>query len=42
MGRSTINIVDAHIVLPNVDKILNFAEENLFQMDVPSRFKSSR
>jgi hypothetical protein len=33
-GRTTINLVDAHIVLSNVDKILNFAEEDLFQMNV--------
>jgi len=37
MGRTTLNLVDAHIVLPNVDKILNFAEEDLFQMDVYSQ-----
>jgi hypothetical protein len=34
MGRTTINLADAHIVLPNVDKILNVAEEDLFQADV--------
>jgi hypothetical protein len=34
MGRTTINPADKHIVLPNVDKILNFAEEDLFQANV--------
>ena len=34
MGRTTINLADAHIVLPNIDKILNLAEEDLFQTDV--------
>jgi hypothetical protein len=33
MGRTTINLADAHIALPNVDKILNVAED-LFQADV--------
>jgi hypothetical protein len=31
MGRTTINLNDAQIVLPNVEKILNFAEEDLLQ-----------
>jgi hypothetical protein len=34
MGRTTINLADAHILLPNIEKILNVAEENLFQVDV--------
>jgi hypothetical protein len=33
MGRTTIHLTDAHIVLPNIDKILNLAEEDLFQTD---------
>jgi len=33
MGRTTINLADAHIVLPNIDKILNLAKD-LFQTDV--------
>jgi len=37
MGRTTINLADAHIVLPNIDKILNIAEEDLFQTDVHSQ-----
>jgi hypothetical protein len=36
VGKTTINLVEAHIVLPNVDKILNFSQEDLFQADVHS------
>jgi hypothetical protein len=34
LGRTTINLTRAHIVLPNVDNILNFSEENLLQSDM--------
>jgi hypothetical protein len=34
MGRTTINLVDTHIVLPNIEKILNSTEEDLFQTNV--------
>jgi hypothetical protein len=34
MGRTTINLVDAHIVLPNIEHILNSTEEDLFQTNV--------
>ena len=33
LGKTTINLIIAHIVLPNIDNILNFSEENLLQMD---------
>ena len=33
LGKTTINLIKAHIVLPNIDKILNFSEENLLQTD---------
>jgi hypothetical protein len=34
MGRTTVNLDDAHIVLPNIEQILNFAEEDLLQTNV--------
>jgi hypothetical protein len=34
MGRTTVNLVDAHIVLPNIKQILNSTEEDLFQTNI--------
>jgi len=33
VGRSTVNLAEARIVLPSIDKILNSLEEDLFQAD---------
>jgi len=33
LGKTTINLIRAHIVLPNIDNVLNFSEENLLQMN---------
>jgi hypothetical protein len=33
LGKTTVNLTRAHIVLPNVEDILNFSEEELLQSD---------
>jgi len=33
VGRTTVNLVEARIVLPSIDKVLNSSEEDLFQAD---------
>jgi hypothetical protein len=33
LGKTTVTLVRAHVLLPNVDNILRFSEENLLQTD---------
>jgi len=33
VGRTTVNLAEARIVLPSIDKVLNSLEEDLFQAD---------
>jgi hypothetical protein len=34
LGKTTVNLIKTHIVLPNIESILNFPEEDLLQPDV--------
>jgi hypothetical protein len=33
VGKTTVNMTQAHIVLPNIEKILNISEESMLQAD---------
>jgi hypothetical protein len=34
LGNTTVNLIKAHFMLPNIENILNFSEEDLLQPDV--------